>query len=108
VLHARLVVHHLEVDDAAVPVRFATLVAVARAESAQLDWEVVAECLGGPGITHGRHRLELTCITGAEPDGSLRFADLSGDAIVVRVVDTTLVVRGDGPLEGLSLDLLGG
>lgn len=108
VLHTRLVVHRLVVDGDELPLRFATVVAVARAESAQLDWEVVAEGSTDASVEHGRHRLGMTCITGAEADGRLTFGELSGDAVVVRVVGRTVVLRGDGRLEGLDVAQLGG
>ena len=108
VLHARLVVHRLEVDGVDVPVRFATVVAVARAETEQVDWEVVADCVAPVGNDLGRCRVEMLCITGADPEGHLVLGELSGDAIVVRFVDRTLVLRGDGPLAGLTIDQLQG
>lgn len=103
VLHARLVIHRLLMNGGEVPVKFATVVAVARAESEQTDWEVVAECMAEVPSELGRCRLDMRCISGATEDGALEFSDLSGDAIVVRFVDRTIVLRGDGPLDGLSI-----
>jgi hypothetical protein len=94
VLHTRLVIHRLELDGVELEVRFATLVAVARAETEQVDWEVVADCLRPVEQELGRCAVEMLCIT--------------GDAVIVRFMDRTLVLRGDGPLVGLSLDQLGG
>jgi hypothetical protein len=108
VLHARLVIHQLVIDGREVPVKFATVVAVARAESEQTDWEVVAECMAEVSSGLGRCRLDMVCITGATEDGALEFSDLSGEAVVVRFVDRTIVLRGDGPLDGLSIDQLQG
>jgi hypothetical protein len=108
VLHTRLVIHRLEVDDVELPVRFATLVAVARAESGQIDWEVVADCVQPVARGLGRCRLEMLCITGATDSGDLNLGEFSGDAVVVRFMDRTLVLRGDGPLAGLDLGDLNG
>ena len=107
-LHTRLVVHRLSIDDVDIDLRFATLVAALRAESAQLDWEVVADATAALDVLPGRHRLVMVCVTGADDDGALQFADMEGDAILVRVVERSAVLRGDGPLTGLSLDLLTG
>lgn len=107
-LHTRLVVHRLDVDGVELRLRFATLVAVARAESSQIDWEVVADAVELPDVRHGRHRLDLVCITGAAADGTIETSELEGEAVVVRIVDRTVVLRGDGPLSGLSLSELRG
>jgi hypothetical protein len=108
VLHARLVIHRLEVDGVDLPVRFATLVAVARAESSQVDWEVVADCVTPVTRELGRCSVEMLCITGADEQGHLVLGELSGEAVVVRFMDRTLVLRGDGPLAGLGIDQLQG
>ena len=108
VLHTRLVIHRLDLDGADVAVRFATLVAVARAETDQIDWEVVADCVRPVEQELGRCAVEMLCITGATQDGDLTLGEFSGDAVVVRFMDRTLVLRGDGPLAGLSLDQMGG
>jgi hypothetical protein len=108
VLHAHLVVHRLHVDGAEIDLRHATLVAVARAETARIDWEVVADAVAATPLDLGHHELEMLCITGADADGHLVLAELSGTAVLVRAVERTFVLRGDGDLAGLSLDLLGG
>lgn len=112
VLHARLVIHRLEVDGVDLPVRFATVVAVARAEAGaengSVDWEVVAECAQPVESELDRCRVEMLCITGADDDGHLVLGELSGDAVVVRFMERTLVLRGDGPLTGLSTEQMQG
>jgi hypothetical protein len=108
VLHAHLVVHRLHVDGAEIDLRHGTLVAVARAETARIDWEVVADAVVAAPVELGRHELEMLCITGVNADGQLVLGELAGTAVLVRAVERTLVLRGDGELAGLSLDLLGG
>ncbi len=105
-LHARLNVHRLHLDGAELPLRHATLVAVARAESRDVDWEVVADRVHDGSIEMGRHHLDMLCITGADPEGHLVLGEFDGHAVVVRVVDRTVVFRGDGPLAGLTADHL--
>jgi hypothetical protein len=108
VLHTRLVVHRLELDGAEVALRHGTLVAVARAETHRTDWEVVADCVQESTLGLGRVAVEMLCITGARDDGDLLLGVFTGEAVVVRVVDRTIVLRGDGPLEGLGIDQLQG
>ena len=71
------------------PVRLATLVVVDRG-AATVDWEVVAEGLAANQL------------------GQLLLGELCGEAIVVRFVGATVVLRGDGPLRGLSDAVLEG
>ena len=94
------------VDDVEIPVRLASVVVVQRDESTQLDWEVVAESTEPIGLELHRAHLHMTVITGADADAVLAFADLDGPAAVVRFVETTVVFRGDGDLEGFDAALL--
>lgn len=105
VRHVRLVIHRLRLDDVEVGVRFATLVAADRGGDGSpddLDWEVVADLLPGFDGTLGGTEVEMLCIVGADPDGHLVLGELAGHAIVVRVTDRMLVLRGDGALHGLD------
>ena len=111
--HARLVVHRLHFDGQELPVRLATLVAVRRDESAAgdgggVDWEVVADGVEPYGGELGRYHVEMLCIVGADPEGHLILGELEGDAVVVRFVERTVVLRGDGPLTGLTPDMFEG
>ena len=106
--HVQLVIHRLVVDDVEIPVRLATVVVVQRDESTQLDWEVVAESTEPIGLDLHRAQLRMTVITGADADAVLAFAEVEGPAAVVRFVGTTVVFRGDGPLEGFDPALLPG
>lgn len=100
----------MHLDGTEVPLRFGTLVVVSRdgiepdssGEAAAVDWEVVADGLDDYAGELKRHRVELLCITHANEDGQLVLGELSGDAVVVRFVERTVVLRGDGPLSGFS------
>ncbi|MBS1839018.1 MAG: hypothetical protein JST64_15090 [Actinobacteria bacterium] len=102
--HLRLVIHRLWVDELELPVRFATLVAVERDPNpgTDPDWEVVADLLDGFGGELGHVDVELLCIVGADGEGHLVLGELAGRAVVVRFDERTLVLRGDGPLNGLD------
>ncbi|HMV73097.1 MAG TPA: hypothetical protein PKB00_00860 [Microthrixaceae bacterium] len=100
-------IHRLHLDDVEMPVRLATLVVVDRG-AATVDWEVVAEGLADFTGELGRIRVEMLCITGANESGQLLLGELCGEAIVVRFVGATVVLRGDGPLHGLSDAVLEG
>ena len=108
--HARLVIHRLHLDGAEVPVRFGTLVAVSRVDedgpaTDLIDWEVVADGVEEYAGELQRHHVELLCITGADADGHLILGEFEGDAVVVRFVERTVVLRGDGPLLGLTPEM---
>ncbi|UDY36907.1 hypothetical protein [Dermatobacter hominis] len=105
--HARLVIHRLHLDGVELPLRFGTLVAVARTDddgpaTDRIDWEIVADGVEQYRGELQRHHVELLCITGADDEGHLVLGELEGDAIVVRFVERTVVLRGDGPLTGLT------
>lgn len=94
--------HVLHVDGTEVPVSLATLVVAERPGSAQLDWELVANTLGGWEAGLGTNALELAVITGADDRGTPLLAQLGGTAIVARFVEGTVVWRGDGELAGFD------
>jgi hypothetical protein len=86
----------------------ATLTVVARAESPSLDWEVVAHTVEREPVANAAHPLTMLAITGASPDGLLDVERLDGEGILVRAVDSALVFRGNGPLEGFDVTALRG
>lgn len=114
--HARLVIHRLHLNGIEIPIRFGTVVAVARDddqnplgsdaastdERSHVDWEVVADGLSDYEGAMEEHHVEVLCITGADAEGHLLLGELSGEAVVVRYVERTVVLRGDGPLRGLT------
>jgi hypothetical protein len=113
VQHVRLVIHRLFLDGTELPLRFGTPVAVVRADADgpatdRIDWEIVADGVEQYAGDLQRHHVELLCITGADDEGRLLLGELEGDAIVVRYVERTVVLRGDGPLTGLTPEMLQG
>lgn len=107
-LHARLHIAQLEIGGEPVALRYGDLVVVARAESAQLDWEVVVHTTEPTGLENGHHDLSMTCIDGVEDSGALTTTALSGPAFLVRSVGSATVLRGSGHLDGFHMDRLVG
>lgn len=114
VLHASLVVERLAVGGRDLVLDHATVMVVARAESAELDWEVIAHTRQAEPVARGTHELRLRCVTAelvthdGTDDVRLVAHDLSGTAFLVRTVQRTLVFRGSGTLAGFDVGLLRG
>jgi hypothetical protein len=107
-LHRRYLILRLDVGGQTVPLRHADLVVAARAESGQLDWEVVAHATDEMSVARKTHELRMDCVTGETDDGEPVVDRLSGPAFLVRNVERALVFRGDGPLDGVDVaSLLG-
>jgi hypothetical protein len=105
-LHRRYVIHRLEVGGRSIPLRHGDVVVAARAESGQLDWEVVAHALSHTTVPRQTHVLVMECLRVGTDDAELTVEHLSGTAFLVRNVDRALVFRGDGPLDGVDLSSL--
>ena len=105
VRHSRLVIHRLLVDGAELVVRFGTLAVVER-DGGVLDWEIVARTTEEVVLDIGLHAVELLVVSGTSEDARVQFADMTGDAVLVRVVGPTVVLRGEGALDGFDSDLL--
>lgn len=105
-LHARLAISRLRVDDHPLPLRHGDVVVAARAESGQLDWEAIVSTIEVHDLARSVHHLELICLPTATPEPRTR--GLSGSAFLVRSVETTLVFRGDSVLEGFDVGWLKG
>jgi hypothetical protein len=107
-LHSRFVIADLLVGGARIDIRHGGLIVATRAESSQLDWEVVIQSIGDASVKPGKHRLQLGCIRGADDDdGRLTTTTFSGIALLVRTVGEALVFRGAGPLDGFENAMLG-
>ncbi len=100
--HTKLPVHRLHIDGVELGLRLGTLVAIEREVTDQIEWEIVAEGMEEYAGELTRCHVEVLCITGTDPAGHLVLSELAGDAIVVRFTRRTVVLRGDGPLSGLS------
>ena len=122
-LHASLVVDRLVVGGRELAVDHATVVVVARAESAELDWEVVAHTSQVEPLARGPRQLRLSSVgteageVDARGEASdldevrlvrLVARDLQGPAFLVRAVERAVVFRGTGPLDGFDLGRLRG
>jgi hypothetical protein len=93
VLHRRFHVLGLVVDAEPVALRYADLVVARPDGTRDLDWECVAYATRVDPLAPGLHRVELR---------TLEERTFSGDAVLVRSVDGSHVLRGAGPLEGFD------
>ena len=91
----RFALTELRVDGARVELRYGDLVVVAHDGGIGLDWECVATSADGLPLEQGAYRLDLV---------TLEARDFHGDAVLVRSVDGTHVLRGAGDLQGFELD----
>lgn len=103
--HTSHVVERLMLDGRDLPLEHGTVVIVAR-DSGQLDWEVVAQTIELEPVARTRHEVALRVLDGVDESGRLVFRTLTGPAVFVRAVDRTVVLRGDGELDGVDRDQL--
>ena len=89
----RFAVTGLRIDGGPVRLKYGDLVVVAHDEATVVDWECVATPVDGEPLEGGAYRLDVVTLEGRE---------LSGDAVLVRSVDGTHVLRGAGPLHGVA------
>lgn len=101
--HVQLHIADIALGPRPLPLRHATVQVVER--DGAIDWELVLHTIEVEPVATGIHPFEFRAITGASDDGQLHFTALSGDAAVVRNVDTTLVLRGAGDLIGFDESL---
>ena len=107
-LHRRYLIRRLGVGGRTIPLRHGDLVVAARAESGQLDWEVVAYAMSDTVVARRTHELGMECVIGTAEDGAPMVGQLTGTAFLVRNVQRALVFRGDGPLTGVDVSSLFG
>jgi hypothetical protein len=93
VRHVRFDVATLAVERVAVPLKAAYLLVAEQEGVDSLQWECLAYGLDPVPIAQGRYRVDITTL-----DGRV----LDGPAILVRSVDGAHVLRGDGPLGGIT------
>jgi hypothetical protein len=85
----------IEVNGADVRIKYADLLVVRKDNTAELDWELVVVPFDGAPLESGAHHVEVVTLEGRS---------IGGDAIHVRSIDGTHVLRGAGPLAGLADD----
>jgi hypothetical protein len=95
----RFAVSGLRIDGGEVALKYGDLVVVAHDGAETVDWECVAMAATHEPLDQGAYRLDLLTLEGRE---------LSGDAVLVRSVRGTHVLRGAGPLAGVGDDELHG
>ena len=91
--HVRFDVATLAVERVAVPLKAAYLLVAEQEGAEHLQWECVAYGLGTGPIAPGRYRVDIATLEGRV---------LVGPAVLVRSIDGTHVLRGDGPLDGVT------
>jgi hypothetical protein len=95
----RFAVTELRIDGIVIGLRYGDLVVVAHEGAEQLDWECVATAADGHALEQGAYHLDLITLEGR---------DFGGDAVLVRSVGGTYVLRGAGELMGFDPDDLPG
>ena len=104
--HIRFVVDRLLVDGDELVLRHGDVVAVNPADRDEagsapgtaaepVDWECVVYAVGQDPLEPGVHELSFSTLEGRR---------LTGDAVLVRSVHGSHVLRGAGPLAGLAVD----
>jgi hypothetical protein len=93
----RFTIARLRIDGADVPLKYGDLLAASHAGATHVDWECVVMPFDPAPIDQGAYRVALTTFDGLA---------LDGDAVLVRSVSGTHVLRGAGPLDGLTDDHL--
>jgi hypothetical protein len=91
----RFAVATLLIDDRDVRLKYGDLLIVAHDGGTELDWECLAMPFDPAPLDQGAYRLAVETLEGRH---------LAGDAVLVRSVDGTHVLRGAGPLAGIAVD----
>jgi hypothetical protein len=91
----RFAVAALSIDGDHHDLRYGDLVVVSHETATELDWECVAMPFDSEPLDQGAYRIDMVTLDGRR---------LAGDAVLVRSVKGTHVLRGAGPLSGMALD----
>jgi hypothetical protein len=89
----RFAIATLRLDGVDLRLKYADLLVAAPEGATQLDWECVVMPFDGEPLEQGAYRVEVVTLEGR---------DLGGDAVLVRSVQGTHVLRGAGPLTGFT------
>jgi len=85
----------IAIDGGDVRIKYGDLLVARHDNAADVDWECVVVPFDGAPMERGAYRLEVVTLEGRA---------IGGDAILVRSIDGTHVLRGAGPLAGLADD----
>lgn len=91
--HTRFDVASLRIEGISVVLKTASLLVAEQAGLAELQWECVAYSLDTKELPTGTYSIDIVTLDGR---------DLAGRAVLVRSVDGAHVLRGDGPLAGIT------
>jgi hypothetical protein len=94
----RFTVARLQIDGVDVALRYGDLVVVAHETATTLDWECVAVPRERNPLDQGAYRIDVVTLEGRV---------LGGDAVLVRSIEGTHVLRGAGDLHGIAESDLG-
>ena len=89
----RFAVSELRIDGGDLRLKYGDLLVVSHDEATEIDWECVAMPVDHEPLDQGAYRIDVVTLEGRE---------LSGDAVLVRSVSGAHVLRGAGPLDGVS------
>ncbi|MFN8052951.1 MAG: hypothetical protein U0Q22_16010 [Acidimicrobiales bacterium] len=103
--HVQLTIANIALGPRPLPLRHGTLQVVER--DGQVDWEIVLHTIETEPVARAVHPLTIEVVTGANDDGRLTFDVFTGDAILVRTVENSVVFRGNGDLTGFDPAMLG-
>lgn len=91
--HARFDVATLAIEGIPVTLRAAYLLVAEQEGMAELQWECLAYSLDAKELPRGTYAVDIVTLDGR---------DLAGRAVLVRSIDGAHVLRGDGPLAGIT------
>jgi len=89
----RFTIATITMDGADVRLKYGDLLVAAQEGATHLDWECVVQPFDPAPIEQGAYRVAVVTLEGR---------DLVGDAVLVRSVKGTHILRGAGPLAGIS------
>lgn len=93
----RFAIAAIAIDGRDVRIKYGDVLVAHHENTTELDWECVVMPFAADAMEQGAYRVDVTTIDGR---------DLAGDAVLVRSVQGTHVLRGAGPLAGVHRDEL--
>ncbi len=101
----RHTLYALNIGDQAIEIVQGSLLVVERSASTEPEWELVVHTAAPHPVAPGTHLATMTCVDIVDPDSSeptVCLYRLAGSAFLVRNVNQTVVLRGDGRLTRLD------